>query len=163
MFADHTRPLRRSLFHGVGHPDPGAFLDRLMQGRSVGLGPLRLRVVENAILVPGGGILGPDGSTPPDGQLRGGPKRSMILGEEQIIPVTPAIRIEGEVCYLGWLIDHFGHFLIESTARWWATSHLPDAIPLFRASRTPRPSRADGGRTVACRRKPAHRIAEREA
>jgi hypothetical protein len=102
-----------------------------MQGRSVGLGPLRLRVVENAILVPGGGILGPDGSTLPDGQLRGGLDRMLFHGEAQITPVTPTVRIEGEACYLGWHIGHFGHFLIESMARWWATSHLPDAIPLF--------------------------------
>ena len=130
MFADETRPLRRDLFRLLGHPNPEEVLTRTLAPLWVGLGPRRIRVVENAILVPNGGILDSNGETLPDGQLRRFPQRQLTLGQEQIDPVEPVTTIPGDAIYLGWSFEHFGHFLVESMARWWAVEHLPQNTPL---------------------------------
>jgi hypothetical protein len=113
----------------LGHPNPEEVLTRTLEPLWVGLGPRRIRVVENAILVPNGGILDSNGQTLPDGQLRRFPQRQLFLGEEQLDPVEPVTTIPGDALYLGWLQGQFGHFLVESMARWWAAAHMPQTMP----------------------------------
>ncbi|MFM9107041.1 MAG: glycosyltransferase family 61 protein [Chloroflexota bacterium] len=56
---------------------------------------------------------------------------------EDLLGLTaPAAReplrvIEGDVVYLGWLFDAFGHLVLESLARVWALDLLPPTIPVL--------------------------------
>lgn len=138
MLAETTRPVRRELYRAFGYPDSAATLAQALAHLRVGLGPRRIRVIENAILVPGGGILDGNGETLPDGWHRRGPTSTMSLGQERIEPVEPTAEIDGEALFLGWsFFMHFGHFLIEGMARWWATSHVPADMPLLWLGRRP--------------------------
>lgn len=55
-----------------------------------------------------------------------GPKRAAL--EPQPLPVNTAPVLEGRYLYGGWLRAHFGHFLLESTTRFWALDALADDI-----------------------------------
>jgi capsular polysaccharide biosynthesis protein len=137
MPAEVTRPVRRELFRAAGTPDSEAVLEQSLDPLRVGLGERRLRVAENAVLVPNAGILDRDGNTLPDGQFRRFPSHTVIAGEERIEPIEPEVELSGEAVYLGWFGAHFGHFLIETMARWWAVRHVDVAIPLIWQSSPP--------------------------
>lgn len=54
------------------------------------------------------------------------------LGFREPVDVEPVEVIDGEVLYLGWLFDSFGHLLLESLARIWALAHVdPDTPVVF--------------------------------
>ncbi|MFZ9482339.1 MAG: glycosyltransferase family 61 protein [Ilumatobacteraceae bacterium] len=95
---------------------------------------LRMRVVEDAVLVPratfgdvslGAGVLRPGkaGLRP----LQGAGVRRR--GREYVLPpptdVRPAARVESAV-FGGFVYDHFGHFLLESLGRLWFDGVDPD-------------------------------------
>jgi capsular polysaccharide biosynthesis protein len=48
-----------------------------------------------------------------------------LLGLRKPEASGPGERIEGDVLYLGWLFEMFGHILIESLARIWALDFVP--------------------------------------
>lgn len=71
------------------------------------------------------GILHSDGRYCPEGALW---RRYRPLTVEPLMPEGPVETLKGRWLWGGVLWAHFGHFLVESTARLWALEHLPGDI-----------------------------------
>jgi hypothetical protein len=81
-------------------------------------GEPRLSVVENAVYVPA--------------RLAGHPRRrraELVPGLEAGVAASHVRDSDEEVVYLGWRVNHYGHFLMQSLARVWA---LPAVDPSVR-------------------------------
>lgn len=113
----------------------------------------RATVVENAIFIPAeklgpayyeGALLTSDGQPIPEAlqERRNARAGDIVLGGlSRAVPLNPAHGVDAEVVYLGWFFDHFGHFLLESTARLWALADLDPSVKiLFHVRRPFRPT-----------------------
>jgi hypothetical protein len=91
-------------------------------------------VVEDAVFVPVenrkeghltaiGGILDAEGNPvkPAQGRRRGLPGPMQIDAEREV---------DQEVVYLGWVFNHYGHFLLETLARSWLLDDIDPSIPV---------------------------------
>ncbi|MGI9252684.1 MAG: hypothetical protein ACR2J8_02985, partial [Thermomicrobiales bacterium] len=111
--------------------DPGLTADQLFPGIVIKTSPPRIEIHENVVLVPDEGLLSATGQTLPAGQIRRFTNRLVKAGSEHIDPVEHPVTFDGEAIYMGRLLSHFGHFLTESMARWWAVQMLPPELPLL--------------------------------
>ncbi|KUP94791.1 hypothetical protein TRIHO_01250 [Tritonibacter horizontis] len=71
------------------------------------------------------GILHPDGTYCPEGALW---RRHRPISTEPERPAEIVQKVQGRWLWGGVLWAHFGHFLVESTARLWALAHLDRPI-----------------------------------
>lgn len=99
---------------------------------------LGIRVVRNAIVTAAsfqgrrfvGAVYGRDGIVPESRRESVGVMYSPADADSP--PAEgPLPRLEGTYLYAGWLHFHFGHFLLESTSRLWATGWLDDRVRLI--------------------------------
>ena len=102
-------------------------------------GAAAVAVVDDAIFVPSvrcripghpkfrGGVVTPDGRPIALAHLRRG--GGIVGGLTGPLAVEPQRDVDEEAIYLGWLFNHFGHFLLESLARIW---YLAQADPSVR-------------------------------
>ena len=95
--------------------------------------PDHFRRVENAVVVPPdtprmrqrAGVLAADGSYVEEAQTV---RNNVTLTARPAMPSAVKEHLAGQWLWCGTLFDHFGHFLIESTARLWA-AHLLETPP----------------------------------
>lgn len=129
--------LRRSdfSFHGFGHLE--SELDTFLADVWIRSGEPVAQVVNDAVFVPlfevgrgrvEGALLNNDGVPVPTSisHRRFGAFGNEVLGTlSQPVPRNPEREIEEEVVYLGRLIDHFGHIVLETLSRAWILNHVP--------------------------------------
>ncbi len=102
-----------------------------------------LRIVANALVVPFGegavrgkgkgiarpaGVYDADGNYLPSGQCWRAPGLPVTVEPTGPLPDAEGKMIGGTWLYGGMLYQHFGHFLVESTSRFWGIDHLPEGI-----------------------------------
>jgi hypothetical protein len=131
MTATHGfRALSPDDFSFFGFDDLSRGLERLLRQVEIRGGTPGVSIVEDAVYVPE--------------ELRGskGSQRGKIvqslLESSAVADERYEHEIDEEVVYLGWLFDHFGHFLMQSLARTW---FLADVSPSVRVVFDP-PNRA---------------------
>ena len=158
------RPLSPSDFTFHGFDDVMADVAQSLQDIGIRGGPLTTETVEDALFVPSmrlpaaykepgrfaheGSLLDRDGRPIELAQarrrtLRWGP---LVRGDavEQVLDraaVAPDREIAEEVVYLGWLFEHYGHFLTESLSRTWFLDRVdPSVKVVFHRKRDYAPS-----------------------
>lgn len=129
--------LRRSdfSFHGFDHLE--SELDTFLDDVWIRSGEPVARVEEDAVFIPlfevgrsqfEGALLTNDGVPVPTSvsQRRFGAFGNEVLGTlSQPVALNPEHVIEDEVVYLGRLVDHFGHVMLETLSRAWILDHVP--------------------------------------
>lgn len=58
-------------------------------------------------------------------------REALVRGDELFISADPAVTIDEDVVYLGWLFNHYGHFLMQSLARVWALADVPPSVKVI--------------------------------
>jgi len=114
------RPVRRpdlSDFFLFGFDDQTAKLQRNVQRVEIRSGMPGVSIVENSIY------------TPMDQTaLLRRDRGALAGGGSSPVQSAPSITIDEEVVYLGWLFNHYGHFLMQSLSRVWFLSELEPSI-----------------------------------
>jgi capsular polysaccharide biosynthesis protein len=104
--------------------------------------PLKFMAISDAVLTASrldsetrgihGGIYAADGHLIAGATYRGAAVyRTADTAALAPVRAARALRIDGPCVYLGWWPDHFGHFLIEATARLWAARETAAYRPTF--------------------------------
>jgi capsular polysaccharide biosynthesis protein len=140
-------------FSFVGFDHLQSELEAALSQLGIREGQPRVTIVDNAMFVPAeklgpayfeGALLSSDGQEIPEAtqQRRDARAGDIVLGRlSRPAPPRPATVVDDEVVYLGWYFEHFGHFLLESTARLWALAELdPSVKVLFHVRREFQPS-----------------------
>jgi hypothetical protein len=118
-------PLDPADFRLTGFPDPGAIAARRIAACGIRQTPLGTETFRDVTFVPGrminrvihGGVRqGADWPLPFQLRRNGRVRMSFPIDEDR--PATASI--DEPVLWLGWMFDHFGHFLLEGLARLWA-------------------------------------------
>ena len=145
-------PLNLADFSWYGYDGLEAALREALGSLTIWTDPPTVRTVDDAIFVPAtaltpihfeGALLTASGGPIPEARQHR--KRSrigdLVLGDiSSPAPSQPAQVIDEEVVYLGWYIEHFGHFLLESTARMWVLDQIDPATKVvFHVERPFRP------------------------
>ena len=108
------------------------------------LPPLRLREMRDGVVIPAvgnctaglthGGVVNAQGQIDPGSLLY---RRSMrVVFPPETLPEA-ADTVEEPHIYAGFFIWHYGHFLLESLARLWATTRYPDMHIVWAGSEAP--------------------------
>lgn len=140
-------PLNASDFILVGFPDPQAIEKRRIQTSFIhadgGIG-LGASTFPNAIFIPArynaivngypsdlrGGLLDTNGAPVGNSQLRRG--GSVFISQPDLdCQISQIDYIDADVLWLGWLFEHFGHFLLESLGRAWFLPQVGSSIPVI--------------------------------
>jgi len=153
LTSDQFRPLTANDFSFHGFEELTADVEETLQDIGVRSGPLSTTVVEDAVFVPTtrvsladpglrrtsitGGLLTRDGQPIDFAQARrrttrfGPLVRGEVVEEMREQAVVQARReVDEEVVYLGWLMEHFGHFLSESLTRTWFLEEIEPSIKI---------------------------------
>lgn len=125
-------------FSFVGFEEHEPALQDALRQLTIRRRPPTMTMVEDALYIPAerlgpayfeGALLTRDGQPIPPAlqERRDARAGDIVLGRlTRPVPLEPTQVVDAEVVYLGWYLEHFGHFLLESTARLWA---LADADP----------------------------------
>ena len=119
-----SRALAPDDFSFFGFDDLDDWLERRLQNVEIRGGTPQVSIVENTVYVP-----------QRVAQIKGSQRAEVVKS----LLESPAVaydqyehEIDEEVVYLGWLFDHFGHFLMQSLARtWFLTEVSPSVRVLF--------------------------------
>ena len=128
------RPIDRARHRFIGFSDPD-YIDSLFSRRlRVGTAPLEIAAHRNVRYVPpslaapdvwaSGGLIDRDGDLIP--LVRDWtPEGATLLGLREAVAGDGGPVIDGDVLYLGWLFEDFGHLLVETLSRIWAVGAVP--------------------------------------
>lgn len=145
------RTLSPSDFSFYGFDDLSTAVEDALRDVGIRGGPLETSVVDDVIFVPSMKLssthLGPgrtafEGSlVTRDGQgidfaqarrrtLRWGPlvRGRVVEHAVEQTPIVPGRTLDEEVVYLGWLLEHYGHFLSESLCRTWLLDEIDPKV-----------------------------------
>lgn len=136
--AERETPLTTADFAWFGFAGQEAALREALASLAIRHGEPVVRTVTDAHFVPAtaltplqfeGALLTASGAPVPEArqQRRRGRIGDLVLGDISTPPPAPERVVDEEVVYLGWYLDHFGHFLLESTARMWALDQVDPA------------------------------------
>jgi Glycosyltransferase 61 len=121
---DHSMPSVRSLRHPdlsdfvfFGFDGQMAKLQRNVQRVEIRTGMPGVSGIDDFIYVP----------MDQSGLLRR-EREALARGDIPHVPSDPAFTIDEEVVYLGWLFNHYGHFLMQSLSRVWFLAELEPSI-----------------------------------
>ena len=121
---DEFRALSLADFSFFGFDDLSRGLERLLRHVEIRGGTPGVSIVEDAVYVP-------EEITGSKGAQRGKIVQS-LLESAAVADEQYEHEIVEEVVYLGWLFDHFGHFLMQSLARtWFLTAVSPSVRVVF--------------------------------
>lgn len=134
------RMLDPEIFSFFGFGDEAARLRQRIQQVGVRYGDPVVEIVEDVVFIPPtrhrrgqfayeGGLV--DGEGQPIASVNLRRRGAKTLGGLQgRVELPPYDAEEEEVVYLGWLFDHFGHFLLESLARTWILREVDPVVPV---------------------------------
>lgn len=154
--ADIETPLVLTDFSWYGFAGQEMALSEALGSLAIRRGEPVARTLDDAIFVPStaltpihfaGALLTATGEPVPEARQQRRRSRigDLVLGDlSGPAPRDPERVIEDEVVYLGWYIDHFGHFLLESTARMWFLDQIDPATKVvFHIERPFEPDRVE--------------------
>lgn len=132
------RPLSSHDFYFYGFTESDSILDQYVGGVGIRSAEPQVQLIEGGVCIPAV-IRSAEGQLEkrPAGILDGDGRR-LALGRRASYDSELPSRVselDEEVVYLGWLINQYGHFLLESLGRVWALNNIdPSVRVVFHAS-----------------------------
>lgn len=115
---------RLSDFSFFGFDEQTPDLQRQVQRVEIRGGPPGVEIVDDYIYVP----------MEQTARLRR-ERETLVSAPSASVAEAPAVTVEEDVVYLGWLFGHYGHFLMQSLARvWYLTEVDPSVKVIFHAA-----------------------------